>query len=149
MNEKAKTFLQRWLINTVAVLAACYVVKGIHYENAVALFVASLFLGILNTFVRPLLVLLMLPLVLLTLGFFMFIVNACLLYVVGALLKPNFEVQSFWAAFWGALVISLVSLALNALTGTGSTRVRVETRRGSKPQVPDRKDDGNGPVIDV
>ncbi|MBM3876362.1 MAG: phage holin family protein [Verrucomicrobia bacterium] len=149
MNKEAKTFLQRWLINTVAVLAAGYVVKGIHYENVVALFVASLFLGILNTFVRPLLVILTLPLVLVTLGLFMFIVNAGLLYLVGLLLKPNFEVQSFGAAFWGSLVISLVSIALNALTGTGGARVRVDSRRGSKPEVPNRKDDGNGPVIDV
>ncbi len=145
-----KVFLQRWLISTLAVLVAVQIVPGITCDTNTALFVASLLLGILTTFLRPLLMLLSLPLVILTLGLFMLVINALLLWMVGSLVK-GFHVAGFWPAFWGALVISLVSLVLNSLTGTGSARV--EVRRGPPPPPPpppDRDDrGGGGPVIDV
>ena len=87
--------------------------------------------------------LLSLPLLLVTLGLFTFVINATLLYFVGWLVK-SFHVATFGAAFWGGVVISLVSLPLNLLTGTGNARLQV--RRGPPPP---RKDDGDGPVIDV
>lgn len=149
-DRRVRSFFQRWAINTVAVLVACYVVKGVRYEDAASLFIASLLLGILNTFLRPLLILLTLPIFLLTLGLFTLFINALLLYFTGYLLRPHFYVEDFKSAFWGALVISLVALALNTLTGTGGSRVHV--RRGPPPGggAPiGRKDDGNGPVIDV
>jgi putative membrane protein len=99
-------------------------------------------LGILNAVLRPLLLLIALPLLILSLGLFYFFINALLLWFVGSLLRPHFYVEGFWAAFWGALVISLVSTLLNTLTGTGRSRVVV---RREKPPRPD----GNGPVIDV
>jgi putative membrane protein len=144
MPEALKTFLQRWLISTVAVLIATYLVPGIHYQNWPDLLVATFVLGILNTFVRPLLMFFSLPLLIFTLGLFTLIINALLLYFVGFLLKPKFMVDSFSAAFWGGLVIAIVSLVLNSLTGTGSTRIKVQ--RG---QPPPRRDDDDGPVIDV
>jgi putative membrane protein len=139
-----RKFFQSWLINTLAVLVAVYLLRGgIHYEKAVDLFVASLVLGILNAALRPILMLLALPLLILTLGLFTLFINALLLYAVGFLLRPHFYVDDFWSAFWGALVISLVSLILNTLTGTGSSRIRVERRRRPKDHG------GDGPVIDV
>ncbi|HEY5911211.1 MAG TPA: phage holin family protein [Verrucomicrobiae bacterium] len=138
-----KKFIQSWLINTLAVLVAVHIVHGIRYENWLYLLLASLVLGILNAFLRPLLLFLALPLLIFTLGLFMFFINALLLYFVGYLLQPHFFVDSFSAAFWGALVISVVSLILNTLTGTGSARIRVQHRR----RPPD--DRGNGPVIDI
>src|SRR6266567_4431850 len=98
-----KKFIQSWLINTLAVLVAVYVVKGIHYEQPLDLFVASLLLGILNAVLRPILLILALPLLLFTLGLFMLVINALLLYFVGFVLHPHFYVDSFGAAFWGAL----------------------------------------------
>ena len=100
----------------------------------------------LNAFLRPLLMLLSLPLLIVTLGFFTFIINATLLYFVGQIVK-TFHVASFGAAFWGGLVISLVSLPLNLLTGTGSARLAV--RRGKPPEDDKRSGGGDGPVIDV
>ncbi len=141
----ALVFFQRWAINTLAVLVATHVVNGIHYDTVTSLFVASLLFGILTTFLRPLLFLLTLPLVVVTLGLFVLFINAALLYLVGSLVK-NFHVDGFWPAFWGALVISLVSLVLNTLTGTGEGRVRV---RRSAPGTKPSGGDGNGPVIDV
>jgi len=87
-----------------------------------------------------------LPLVIFTLGFFTVVVNALLLMLVSHLMRPAFEVKSFGNAVLGAIVISLVSIALNILTGTGSTRVKVQ--RGRKPP-PGPPDDNGGPVIDV
>jgi putative membrane protein len=144
----AVVFLQRWVINTLAMLVAARLVPGIDYNpnDLTSLFVASLLFGILVTFLRPLLFLLTLPLVVVTLGLFVLIINAGLLYLVGWLVKDGFTVAGFWPAFWGALVISIVSLILNTLTGTGESRVRV--RRSAASQKPPGGD-GGGPVIDV
>ena len=144
MPTKLKEFLQRWLITTVAVLVAAHIVKGIRYDTPEGLIVATLVLGLLNAFIRPVLMFLSLPLVVVTLGLFNFVINALLLYLVGQM--KHFHVDSFWVAFWGGLVISIVSLILNSLTGTGNARVTV--RRGKKPP-PDKPDTGSGPVIDV
>ncbi len=147
MSRSYKEFLRRWVINTLAVLIATYVVgSGIHYEKALDLFVASLVLGLLNAFLRPLLLLLSLPFLIATLGLFTLVINGLLLYLVGWLLKPHFRVDSFSAAFWGALVITLVSIILNSLTGAGDARL--EFHRG-KRGPPDRPGNDQGPVIDV
>ena len=126
-------------------LVAVYVVKGIHYEKPLDLLVASLLLGILNAVLRPVLLLLALPLLIFTLGLFTLVINALLLYFVGFLLKPHFFVDDFQSAFWGALIISIVGLILNTMTGTGASRVRFQRRR--RPPGYDRN--GGGPVIDV
>src|SRR5580698_4494945 len=118
MSPRLKEFLQRWLINTLAVFVAAAIVPGITYNSFPTLLVTAFLLGVLNAFLRPLLVVLALPLVIFTLGFFFFVINAMLLYLVGALVK-GFHVESFWAAFCGALVITIVTLFLNSLTGSG------------------------------
>lgn len=145
--RKALRFLQSWIINTAAVLVAAAVLHNhIGYNHKlINLLIASLLLGILNSFVRPILMLIALPLVIFTLGLFMLVINALLLYFVGFLMKPNFYVDSFEYAFLGALIISVVSLVLNALTG-GS---RVTIRRGRPPGPPKPPGGGDGPVIDV
>lgn len=141
-----KQFLLRWTINTLSVLIAVELVRGIDYNTPTDLLVASLLLGVLNTFLRPILMVLSLPLVIFTLGLFMLFINGLVLYFVGYLLKPHFTVAGFWPAFWGALVISISTLLLNSLMGVGDSRV--EVRRGSKPAASNH-DDGSGPVIDV
>ena len=145
MPDKLKSFIQRWVISTLAVLVATYLVPGIKFERWQDLLVATLVLGLLNSFLRPLLMLLSLPLVVITLGLFTIVINALLLLLVSALLgEQHFKVDGFWTAFWGALVISVVSILLNSITGSGESRVSVH--RG-KPQKND--DDKDGPVIDV
>ena len=148
MSPKLKEFLQRWLICTVAVLVATHVVKGIHYHEWTDLLVATFLLGLLNTFLRPMLMLLALPLLLLTLGLFTLVINAGLLLLVSKLLSPGFHVDSFGQALLGALVIALITLVLNSFTGTGGARFQVQRgRRG--PKADGRGGDGDGPVIDV
>jgi putative membrane protein len=139
-----KSFLKRSLITGLAVWMAANIVPGINYTPK-GLILAALLLGILNAFVRPIMVLLSLPLLIFTLGLFILVINAVLLYWVGRLLQPNFMVESFGSAFWGSLVISLVSLVLNSLTKSGDSRLQF--RRGKPPPRPPKDDDG--PVIDV
>ncbi len=141
-----KKFLQSWAINTLAVLVAVYIVPGIRFkdDSLWTPFVTSLILGILNAFIRPVLMVLALPLLIFTLGLFMLVINALLLYFVSFLLGRYFEVDSFGAAFLGALVISIVSMLLNLLTGATRARVRVKRR----PRPPD-SDSSGGPVIDI
>src|SRR6266516_528405 len=147
MPSKLKDFLNRWSITTVAVLVAAHTVKGIHYDKGhwSSLLVATLVLGLLNAFLRPLLLLLSLPLLVVTLGLFTLVINALLLYLVGQIIQ-GFYVESFGAAFWGGLVISVVALLLNSLTGSGNTRVHFH--RG-KPRPPSDQSGGDGPTIDV
>jgi len=146
MPARLKNFVQQWVISTLAVLIATQIVRGIKYDTWPSLLIATLVLGILNTFVRPLLTLLSLPLVILTLGLFRVVINAGLLLLVDRLVE-HFHVDGFSSAFWGALVISIVTLVLNSLTGTGEARV--EVRRGKRPPPSDPRGDGSGPVIDV
>jgi putative membrane protein len=147
MPPALKSFLQRWVINTLAVLVATQIMSPrITYDSMTSLLVATLVLGILNAILRPVLMLLSLPLLVFTLGLFTLVINAILLLTVAWLL-PSFHVDGFGAAFWGALIISIVSIVLNTLTGTGNARVQVKREKNAPP--PRRDNDGNGPIIDV
>jgi len=142
-----KRFLQGWAINTFAVLIAAAVLPGIDWVRWQDLLLASLLLGVLNAFVRPLLMLVALPLLIFTLGLFMLVINALLLLLVGQIVN-GFTVGGFWWAVLGSLIISVVSLVLNTMSGAGKSRVRVRVDRRQPPR--DRHDgDGGGPVIDV
>jgi len=92
-----KKFIQSWAINTAAVLVAVYMVPGIRFKNESLWtpFVTSLVLGILNAFIRPILMLWALPLLILTLGLFSLVINALVLYFVGFLLGRFFQVDNF------------------------------------------------------
>ena len=145
MRSELTEFMKRWIISTVAVLVAAKIIPGIHYDRWDDLLIATLVLGILNSVLRPLLMLLSFPLLILTLGLFTLIINAGMLYLVHLLL-PGFHVNGFGSAFFGALIISFVSLFLNSLIGSGNAQVQVRRQRRRKPRKPD---DGQGPVIDV
>lgn len=141
-----RQFLKRWFFVSCAVAIAAQMISGIKYDGMSDLIIASFLLGILNAVVRPIMVILSLPIVVMTLGLFVLVINALLLYLVGHLMK-GFHVDSFWAAFWGALIISCVSVILNALTKSGQPQDR---RRPDPPRPPPpSRDDGQGPIIDV
>jgi putative membrane protein len=147
--DSLKSFLQRWVISIFAVLVASHLVKGIRYDSIGGLLSATLLLGILNTFVRPLMLLLSLPLLVFTLGLFTWVINALLLYWVGQM--RSFHVESFGAAMVGALIISLVSIVLQAMTGSAAWKVKMQKGKRPPPPPPPREDPpgGNGPIIDV
>jgi putative membrane protein len=103
-----------WLINTVALAAVAYLMPSVSIASAGAALVAALVLGLVNALIRPLLVLLTLPVTVLTLGLFIFVINGLLFWAVGSLV-PGFEVAGFWSGMIGAIVFSLVSWLLSAL----------------------------------
>ena len=165
MPPRLKEFLQRWAIITVAVLIAEWLVPGIHSSQWTGLLGTTLILGALNMVLRPLLIagtvsamaglnvligvkaaLVTLPLQVLLFGFLLLAINAGLLLLVAALV-PEFQVTGFWTAFWGGAVISLATLILNSLTGTGHARISVQ--RGKGPPRSGGPDSGGGPIIDV
>ncbi len=112
----------RWLFLTIAIIVASYLIDGIQVSGFVSAFFAAAVLGILNAVLRPVLIVLTLPLNILTLGLFTFIINAFLLKMASGVIS-GFDVRGFWPAVLGSLIISIVSWVLNSLV---SDRGRVE-----------------------
>jgi len=103
-----------WLINALALLALPYIFTSIHVDTFTTALIAALVLGLINTLIRPILVLLTLPVTLLTLGLFIFVINGLLFWFVGSFIS-GFRVDGFWAAVFGAIVYSIISWALSSL----------------------------------
>ena len=104
--------ITRWLVITVAILLASWLVSGIRIDSLLTAIIAAGILGLINVFIKPVLIILTLPLSIITLGVFTFFINALLLQLV-AYMIPGFEVEGFLAAFLGALIISVVSWLAN------------------------------------
>ncbi len=102
-----------WILNALALLTVANFVPGIHIDSFVDAMIAALFLGLVNTLIRPLLLLLTLPVTLLTLGLFIFVINGLLFWFVGSVLK-GFVVDGFWFGVLGAALYSIVSWGLSA-----------------------------------
>ena len=108
-------FLIRLVVNALALIAVAYVVPGIHVSGIGGALLAALILGIVNAILRPILIIVSLPLELITLGLFTLVINALLFWLVGAL-HVGLNVDGFWPAFWGAIVMSIVSWLLSLFT---------------------------------
>jgi putative membrane protein len=130
-------FVFRWMITTVAVMVTPAFVSGIRYDSTGALLGAALLLGILNAFVRPVLLILSAPLILVTLGFFILVINALMLHFVPSVVH-GFYVESFGSAFWGALLISILSWILSAFFRGSDGRVHVLTHHTQIKRVEGR-----------
>jgi putative membrane protein len=102
-----------WILNALALLTVANFVPGIHLDGFGDALIAALFLGLVNTLIRPLLLLLTLPVTVVTLGLFIFVINGLLFWFVGSMLK-NFVVDGFWYGVLGAVLYSLFSWALSA-----------------------------------
>ena len=117
----------RWLINTLALYVAVQVVPGVDYDRGpVGLLIVAAIFGAVNSTLRPLLTLLTCPLVLVTLGLFLFVINALLLLFTAWLSHQfdlGFQVTGFWPAFWAGLIIGLVSLFLSVVVGEKEVQV--------------------------
>jgi len=132
--------LTRWLVITVAILVAATILrKGIHVDSLTTAVIAAAILGIINAFLRPVLLILTLPLTILTLGVFTFVLNAFMLLLV-AYFVPGLEIDSFSWAFFGALIISIVSWIANRFINKSAP----DTGNRQKPDFIDMKrgDDG-------
>jgi len=106
--------LLRWILNALALLLVTRVVPGVTVDGFYSALIVALVLGIVNALIRPILIFLTLPINLLTLGLFTFVINALMFWFVSTLVK-GFQVSGFTAAFWGALVLWAVSWITNSL----------------------------------
>ncbi|MDD5197177.1 MAG: phage holin family protein [Candidatus Omnitrophica bacterium] len=107
-------FLVRWLINALAIFIVAHIVKGIEVSSTPVVLVIALALGIINAFLRPLVILVTLPLNILTLGLFTLFINGALFFLISKIVK-GFVITGFWPAFWGYILFSIISFLLSSL----------------------------------
>jgi putative membrane protein len=128
-------FIIRWIVTAVALMVASVLLRGgIHYDSIESLIVAALLLSVLNAFVRPVLLILSAPLILLTLGLFILVVNGLMLFWVPTLVG-GFHVDGFGSAFWGAIIIGIVSWLLSAFFRGSDGRMHVLTHHTQMRRV--------------
>lgn len=107
------SLLIRWVLSAVSIIAVAYLVPGIIVRSFGTALIVALVLGLVNATIRPILIILTLPLTIVTLGLFVFVINALMLWLVGSLIK-GFDVQGFWPALVGSLLIILFSWVINS-----------------------------------
>jgi putative membrane protein len=103
-----------WLVNALSLLAVAYLIPSVSVDSFYTAMVTALLLAVVNTVIRPLLVLVTLPINILTLGLFTFVINALLFWFVASFVQ-GFRVAGFWSAFWGALLYSLISTLASSI----------------------------------
>ena len=123
----------RWIMLTAAITFASYIIEGIHIRGFFNALFAAAMLGVLNSFFRPILIIITLPVNILTLGLFTFVINAMLLKMASGII-PGFEVYGFWSAVFGSLIISAVSWFLSSfISGQGRVEyIDLKKRRGGR-----------------
>ncbi len=119
----------RWLILTTAIIITSYIMDGIHVSGFFSAFFAAAILGILNAVFRPILLILTLPINVLTLGFFTFVINAILLMMASGVI-PGFDIYGFWSAVFGSLLISLVSWLLTSFISDRGNVDYIDLKKG-------------------
>ena len=124
-----KGLLIRWLFLTVAILASAHLIEGIEVKGFWSALFAAAILGVLNALFRPVLIILTLPINILTLGLFTFVINAILVMMVSGVVG-GFEVHGFWSALLGSLVISIVSWLLNSFINEQGRVGYIDMRKG-------------------
>lgn len=132
-----KGVIVRWLILTAAIMVASYLLEGIQVSGFLSALFGAVILSLLNIFFKPVLIILTLPFNMLTLGLFTFVINAFLLMMVSGVI-PGFEVSSFWAALWGALLISIVNSILSSFISDKGKVERVSSTIEMKKTGDDR-----------
>lgn len=150
VGQQIREWLIRWALMAIAVGVADFLVRGITTDDWPSLLAAALILGILNSFVKPLLVMVAMPLVVLTLGFMLWFINALLLILTEQFV-PGFHVAGFGSALWASLIISLVSMILGNRRGHFARFARKPppTASYSEPTRIKTPPPGKGPIIDV
>jgi putative membrane protein len=125
MFQTLSPFLFQWLVSAFCLWVSTYVFSGIRFADAGSLFVAALLLGVVNALVKPLLVVLTLPLTFVTLGGFLLVINALMILLVAALVR-GFTVSGFWTALFASIFISILSFVLTATLDDRGPPVRNE-----------------------
>lgn len=112
----------RWIVNALVLMGIPSILPGIYFQNFYAALIAALALGIVNALIKPLIVVLTLPVNLLTLGLFTFIINGAMFWFVSTFVK-GFYLAGFWTAFWAALIFSLVSAVISWIDHKMTARI--------------------------
>ena len=123
-------FVTQWAITALALWVASHIFKGVKFDSTGALIVSALLLGFANAIVRPLLIVLTLPLTLLTFGLFLLVVNALVILLVSALVK-GFRLSGFWTALFASLFVSLLSVLIGAVVTGGDPAMEIQMPQGS------------------
>ena len=118
-------FLLHWAITALSLWVASHIFSGLKFDSTASLVVAALLLGFANAIVKPLLIVLTLPLTLLTFGLFLLVINALVLSLVAWLVK-GFRLSGFWTAFFASIFISLLSIAIGALFGGSDPAMNIQ-----------------------
>jgi len=118
MLDHLTPFLLHWTITALSLWVASHIFRGIRFDDVSSLVVSALLLGFANAIVKPLLIVLTLPLTFLTLGLFLLVINALMILLVARLVR-GFSVSSFWTAFFASIFISLLSFAMGAFATAG------------------------------
>jgi putative membrane protein len=126
MFDNLTPFFLHWAITAVSLWVASRLFKGVKFADATSLMVSALLLGFANAIVKPLLIVLTLPLTFLTFGLFLLVINALMILGVSALVK-GFRVSSFWTAFFASIFITIFSFVIGSfvLTGTPSQTIQM------------------------
>ena len=130
MFDNLVPFLVHWAITALSLWAASHLFKGLKFDQPSSLIIAALLLGLANAIVKPLLIVLTLPLTLLTFGLFLLVINALMILLVARLVK-GFTVSSFWTAFFASIFISLLSIVIGAFVTSGDPSTEIQMPRGS------------------
>ncbi len=131
--------LIRWLTTTAAIVATSYLLDGIRVSGFLPAVFAAAVLGILNAFFRPIALLLTLPINILSLGLFTFIINALMLKMASGII-PGFDVYGFWTAISGSLLISVISWLLNSFISEKGTLTSININRGPDARIREQDD---------
>ncbi len=121
-------FLLNWLVSTLAIIITAYLLPGVTVEGIFAALVTALILGLINAFIKPLLLVLTLPINILSLGLFTLVINALLILLTSAIV-PGFAVKNFWWALLFAVILAIVRFALRDLGGQPRPRARLVIKK--------------------
>ena len=125
MLQNLTPFLMHWGITALSLWVASHVFSGLKFANVSSLIVSALLLGFANAIVKPLLIVLTLPLTLLTFGLFILVINALMMLLVARLVK-GFKVASFWTAFFASMFIGLLSIVIGSFVDSGTPETTIQ-----------------------
>ncbi|MDP2257119.1 MAG: phage holin family protein [Polaromonas sp.] len=128
MLENLTPFLVHWGITALSLWVASHIFDGLKFDNASSLIISALLLGFANAIIKPLLIVLTLPLTLLTFGLFLLVINALMILLVAWLVK-GFKVSSFWTAFFASIFIALLSLVIGSFVVTDNPATTLQMPR--------------------
>jgi putative membrane protein len=125
MLQNLTHFLLHWSITALSLWVASYIFSGLKFDDTMSLIVSALLLGFANAIIKPVLIILTLPLTLLTFGLFVLVINALMIMLVAWLVK-GFKVSGFWTAFFASIFISVLSIVMGSFVSSGSPETNIQ-----------------------